>query len=218
MEKINMRRYDSRLLWGLLLIVGGGLFLLQNLGLLPFGEYIWAAVFALAGAVFLGVFVRDRQQWWAVIPGLTLLGVGLTAALAIFAPEQMGAWVGSIFLGMIALAFWIVYFTNRANWWAIIPGGTLLTLALISAASTIWGGLELGGLLFVGMGLTFALVAVLPQQTENTKWAYIPASVLLVMGLLIMAAATSLIKFVAPLALVAVGAFLLWRTFMGRRS
>jgi hypothetical protein len=215
---MNIRRYDSRLYWGVLLVAGGILFLLQNLGLLPFGDLIWAVVFAGAGALFLALFFRDRASWWAIIPGLTLIGIGLIIALALIAPNQTGAWLGGVFLGMIGLAFWIIYFMNRTYWWAIIPGGTLLTLALVAVGTALWNGMELGGLFFLGLGLTFALVAIVPTLEGRMTWAYIPAVILLLMGVLIMAASTSLINYLGPLALVALGVFLVWRTFRYKRS
>jgi hypothetical protein len=118
---------------------------------------------------------------------------------------------------MIGLAFWIVYFTNREYWWAVIPGGTLVTLGLVAGATSIWGGVELGGLFFVGLGLTFLLVAVLPTPQGQMKWAYIPAVVLLAMGALIWLAATSLLQYLWPLALIAAGGYLLWRAYGKRR-
>jgi hypothetical protein len=213
-----MRRFDSRLLWGIVLIAGGVLFLLQNLGYLPFGEYMWAAIFAIAGAVFLVEFFRSRASWWAIIPGLTLLGIGLIIILSVLFPVSTGAWVGAVFLGMIGLAFWVVYFTNRAFWWAIIPGGIMVTLAVVAAVSTFLGGFETGGLFFIGMGLTFALVGIVPTPDGQMKWAFIPAVIMLLMGVLITAAATSLINYAWPLVIIAIGVFLLLRTFVFKRS
>jgi hypothetical protein len=217
-----MTRSYSRLLWGLLLVGLGALLLLQNLNLVPMQNsvwgVIWAGAFGVAGIVFLVMFLQDRLQWWAIIPGLTLLGIGLIIALSVLFPQGVGGWIGGVFLGMIGLAFWIVYFTNREYWWAIIPGGTLVTLGLVAGATALWGGVELGGLFFVGLGLTFLLVAVLPTPQGQMKWAYIPATVLLAMGALIWLAATSLIQYLWPLALIVAGGYLLWRAYGHRRS
>ena len=216
-----MTRSYSRLLWGLLLVGLGALLLLQNLNLIPMQNFVWgvlwAGAFGVAGIVFLVMFLQDRRQWWAVIPGLTLLGIGLIIALSVLFPQGVGGWIGGVFLGMIGLAFWIVYFTNREYWWAIIPGGTLVTLGLVAGATSIWGGVELGGLFFAGLGLTFLLVAILPTPQGQMKWAYIPAVVLLAMGALIWLAATSLLQYLWPLALIVAGGYLLWRAYGKRR-
>jgi hypothetical protein len=217
-ENINMRRVDMRLFWGLLLVAGGALFLLQNLGFLPFGEYVWALLFAAAGISFMAFFLTDRANWWAVIPGLVLLGLGAVIALSVAFPEDTPSWIGAVFLGIIGLAFWLVYLTNGAFWWAVIPAGVMTTLALVAGGSAIFGGFEMGGLFFMGLGLTFALVGVLPTPEGRMSWAFIPASILMVMGLLIMAAATSLINLIWPVALIAVGGFMLYRAFIYRRG
>jgi hypothetical protein len=99
-------------------------------------------------------------------------------------PGGTGEWGGSILLGGIALSFLLIYLVNRENWWAIIPGGVLLTLALIISLGSFLGGFEVGGLFFLGIGLTFALVAVIPNPQGSMAWAWIPAGILTVMGLL----------------------------------
>jgi hypothetical protein len=71
-----------------------------------------------------------------------------------------------------------VYFRQPDHWWAIIPGGVLLTLGFASALSEAFAIVETGGVFFVGLGLTFLFVALLAKM----KWAYIPATVLLMLG------------------------------------
>ena len=39
-----------------------------------------------------------------------------------------------MFLGTIGLSFWVIYLTRRDFWWAVIPGGALMTLALVAGA------------------------------------------------------------------------------------
>jgi len=68
------------------------------------GGFVWAALFALVGVVFIGVFLQNRENWWAIIPGLTLLGIGAITALAIVAPKQVGPWIGGGFLFLIGRA------------------------------------------------------------------------------------------------------------------
>ena len=213
-----MRNINSRLIWGIVLVLAGVLFLLQNLGYVPLTGYVWSLVFALMGAIFIGVFLRERTSWWAIIPGLTLLGIAVVIALSLMMPNQVGAWIGAVFLGMIGLSFWIVYFVNRAFWWAIIPGGVLLTLALVAGGSPIFGGFAMGGLFFIGLGLTFGLVGMVPTPDGQMKWAFIPAGILLLMGLLIAASATSLANYVWPLLIIGAGVFLVWRTVRYRHS
>jgi hypothetical protein len=74
-----------------------------------------------------------------------------------------------------------VYFSGRGRWWAIIPGGVLVTLGVTAVMSELYGAVNSGGVFFVGLGLTFVLVAILAKM----KWAFIPAAVLLLLGFLV---------------------------------
>ena len=122
----------------------------------------------------------------------------------------------AIFLGGIGLAFWVIYFLKREFWWAVIPGGVLFTVALIAALSSVFEGDETGGILFLGLGLTFGLLYFLPTPHGRMKWAIFPAAVLLVMGLLFTVAAIGAFQYLGALALILVGLFLLYRMFVSR--
>jgi hypothetical protein len=102
------------------------------------------------------------------------------------------------------------------NWWAVIPGGVLLTLAIVAGLSENLEGIETGGVFFLGLGLTFALLALLPTGDGKLTWALIPAVVLFLMGLLITAAAAEFINYVWPAALILGGLYLLYRAFRSR--
>jgi hypothetical protein len=214
-----MRRLEVQIIGALLLIAAGILFLLQNLGILGGSvALLWALLFGAGGAIFLFVFLTNRVNWWPVIPGFALLGIAGLIATSELAPGVEEAWGGALFLGGIALAFWVIYFTNRENWWALIPGGVLLTLALIAGLSSIFEGVELGGVFFLGLGLTFGLLSFLRTPEGRLKWALIPAGVLLVMGLVITAASTPLLRYLWPAALILAGLYLIVRTFSSRRG
>jgi hypothetical protein len=205
-----MRRFDSRLVVGTLLIAGGLIYLLQNLGLITWGSAVWAAGFAIAGLVFLGWFLRDRAAWWSIIPGLTLLALGGIIALDLVSPGSN--WTGSLFLGAIGLSFWIIYLRDRGLWWAIIPGGVLLTLAVVAGLDNLDLPIETGGVFFLGLSVTFLLIALAPTTGANLRWGYIPAAALLVMGVLIGVGFERAINYLWPVALIIGGLALLVRT------
>ena len=214
-----MQRLEVRIVGGIILIAAGILFLLQNLGVLGGSlALLWALLFSAGGAVFLYVFLTNHTHWWALIPGFVLLSVGGVIALGELAPRLEDMWGGSLVLGGIGLAFWAVYFANREHWWAIIPGGAMVTLALVAGLSSALGDVELGGAFLVGLGLTFGLLYFLPTVEGRLKWALIPAGVLLVMGLLITAASVSLLQYLWPAALILGGLYLVYRTFGTRQA
>jgi hypothetical protein len=215
-----MGRFEVRVVGGILLIAAGILVLLQNLGILGGGlALLWALLFGTGGAVFLYVFLTDRAAWWwAVIPGFALLSIGAIIALDQLAPRIGGSWGGVLVLGSIALAFWVIYITNRENWWAVIPGGVLLTTALITGLSSAFEGVEMGGVFLMGLGLTFGLLSLVRTPEGRMKWALIPAAVLLIIGLTITAATASLLNYLWPVALILVGLYVIARVLLPRRG
>jgi hypothetical protein len=169
-----MKRFDYRILIGAALILGGVLMLLDTTGVIKgASDFFWAGVLAIGAGIFLFWFFSDPSKWWAAIPGFTLAGMAGSALLL----DRLG-WGGLAFLGGIGVGFWAVYIRQPAKWWAIIPGGVLLTLGFTSALTDAFNIIETGGVFFVGLGLTFLLVALLAKM----KWGYIPAAVLLMLG------------------------------------
>jgi hypothetical protein len=211
-----MKLLSSRITWGVLLILGGILFLLQNLELITFGSLIWGLLFAFGGFVFLSVYASNRENWWSLIPAFVLLSIAGLIILGFFFEDLASRIGGSLFLGGIGLAFVLVYLVDRRNWWAIIPAGVLFTLAVVAGLDTVMG--DTGGIFFLGLGLTFALVGILPTPEGRMRWAFIPAGILSLMGVLIIAAAGEMINIVLPAFLILLGIFLVFRTLIPRRE
>jgi hypothetical protein len=162
------------------------------------------------------LFIQNRANWWALIPGFTLLSITALVLLDQFAPGLHGTWGGSIILGGIGFSFFLIYLVERANWWALIPGGVLITLAATVGLEQFFPGLETAGIFFMGMGLTFALVATLPNPQGEMRWAWIPAGILALMGMIFMAAAGEMLKYILPVVLILAGMLLLFRSLRGR--
>jgi hypothetical protein len=207
---------ESRVLWGALLILAGLVFLMQNVFNLQLGGLFWAALLALGGLIFISVYLNDRRHWWGLIPGFTLLGVAATVSVSNFFPRLDDIFGGLFVLGGIGMAFVVVYLADRRNWWAVIPAGVMLTLAAISVLDQLLGGFGSGGLLFLGLALTFALVAILPNPQGRMSWAWYPAGILAVIGLIISAASENLIGYIWPLVLILGGLALIYRTLISR--
>lgn len=204
-----MKRFDPRILIGTLLILAGGLGFLQAFGYLEdASDVFWGLVFLAAGAVFLFLFASSFASggWWAAFPGFILAGLGVLILL----PDALDAIGGAIFLGAIGLSFWAVYLTGRERWWAIIPGGVLFTLAIVSALpERLFGGIDTGGVFFLGLAFTFLLVALL----ANMRWAYWPAGALTVFGaFLFFQSQIDLFSYIAASALILAGGFIILRT------
>lgn len=194
----------GRIFWGLVLIAAGVVALGLTTGFIqsPGGTVVGAAC-VVAGIALVGAYVGLHMHWWTLIAGPSLLGVGAVILLP-------AGGDGAIFLGAIGAGFGLVALTSAERWWAIIPAGSLLTLALIALLSGVIGGLMSGALLFLGLGLTFAVVAAVKVQGKAMTWALFPAVACVFVALLI-ATSGSAGEVVWPLALVAAGVVLLVR-------
>lgn len=117
-----MNTSARRIFLGIALILLGGLFLLQQIFHLPIhlGSVIVAMAFILAGLAFIFVLLNNRREnWWAAIPGLVLLGLGALIATSEFFPGFANHFGGSLFLAQLGWLFLSYCWSDR------MPGGLL---------------------------------------------------------------------------------------------
>jgi hypothetical protein len=206
-----MNRQIWRFIVAGFLILLGGVILLNNLHILPWDvtamQWFWLLVFGGAGAAFVGVFLSNHENWWAIIPGCTLLGLAVLVSDII--PGEIG---GGVFLAAIGLAFWIIYIVRREFWWAIIPGGALATLALVAGLSRVAGDIGGGAIFFLGLAATFLVVYLVPTVDGRMRWAIWPAGVLAVMGGIMTLGASGVMVYVFPVLLIGLGVWLVLRS------
>ena len=195
--------------WGIFLILGGIALLFQNLFHIELGGLFWGTAFILAGVAFILQINRPERPWWPLIPGLALLGIGAQILLDVILPSLSQYFGGLLVLGGIGLAFLLVYLRERRAWWALIPAGVMITLALVSVLDQGNFGLDTGGIFLLGLGMTFLVLAWLPS--ERQQWAYIPGGILVVMGLLIAGAAGAWLNIVGPALIILLGGWLIFR-------
>lgn len=209
-----MKVLKSQIFWGAALILIGLLVLGETLGLMAIGT-VWALVFAVGAGFFLMTYVTDRTSWWALIPNGVLMAIALTIAWEAFFPNLDNDFGGSIFLGCIGLAFIAIYLTTRGEqWWAMIPGGILTTLAIsvgLESGLPLFDENLFVGVMFLGFALTFTTVALMPTREGPQRWAFWPAGVLGTMGLIFASAANNLVNYVWPVLLIVLGVVVLFR-------
>ncbi len=203
MKELDLNSRYSQI--GLILLALGVLALLSNFGIFGgVGTVIGAALFA-GGGVWL--FRRYGQG-----NGRTFV---LLAAFALFAVAGAmigGSMSGPLFLGVLGLGFVALYTRDTERWWAIIPAGALLSLALVAALDTSMPGGASGSILFVGLAATFALLTRLPHHPQ--RWAIYPALALAVVAVLALSSGDS---WLLPLLLIGSGVYVLSRRGMGLR-
>ncbi|MGE5376423.1 MAG: hypothetical protein ACM3XO_15295 [Bacteroidota bacterium] len=152
---------------------------------------------AVASPIFFGLlipfaaaYLTDRtRNWWALIPGGIMLFLALTLLLV---DNVGGEWVGAMLFLMFALAFLIVYLTNRTRTWALLVAYIfgVLSLAPMLAAFDDMAG-YFGAILMFAIALPFFIVYF--RSPENNWWAIIPAGALSVIGVIAAVAITGLI-------------------------
>jgi hypothetical protein len=209
-----MKRFDMRIVFGIVLIAAGALFLLENLGLFHGGiTLLWTAILAGAGITVLYVYTINRNHWWALIPGTTFLAISLNNLVSLIFPELGDILGGGIFLGGIGLSFWLIFLTNRNFWWALIPAGVLTSLAAVSVLGELFPAGQTDGFFLVGLGLTFILIALLPGYEDRLKWGFIPGGILTAIGILTLPVLSTFVNILWPIALIGIGGYVIYKNF-----
>lgn len=204
---------DYRTLFGILLIVAGGLLVLQQFGYLQgdWNDALFAGLWALGALYFYDLYRQNKNQWWFGLVAFILGGLAVTNALDLIVPPVGDVLGGGIFLGAIGVGFIIAYQRSPENWWALIPAGTLFSLALVSMANDLPVDLPFdpAGILFIGIGLTFLALTQITANGEKLSWAFFPAIPLLALGLFVGFGRAETWNLIWPSLLVLLGAYFL---------
>lgn len=177
----------SSLFWGVLLIGSGVLALADQFGYIEdFSPTIWMLVF---GAISLLGFVSYALSGWKQWGWLFPAGIfgGLAVVIALATNDVSSAAVASpLFIGLL-IPFAAAYFMDRSrNWWALIPGGVMLFLALTTLMVDTVGGEWVGAMFLLLIGLTFLFVYL---NNRTRIWALIVSYVFGVLSIAPMLAA-----------------------------
>lgn len=209
----------SGLWWGALLIVGGALWLADATEVLSVSPWMVAAFFALAGVGFAVDAVRDPGSWWAAIPAGALIGLGALIAFVegTTAPDEFGA---AILLAGCGIGFLGAYLRAREHWWALIPAGGLLSVAIIVASVPIMETGEDIAVVVLGiMALILVGLAVIPIQGRRMWWPLVPAGILGVVAVFLARDAAQVLEgynWVVPVAVLLIGLFVMIRALASR--
>ena len=176
-----MKANRSNIFWGVLLIIGGGLALAQQIGYIDrlspqVGIYAFASVSLLALVMYA---LSKWNEWGWLFPAGIFGGLAVTTALATSNAES--AAVGSpLFFGLL-VPFVAAYLTDRShNWWALIPGGVMLFLALTTLLVDSAGGEWVGSMFLLVIGLGFLVVYL---NDHSRTWALLVAYILGVLSI-----------------------------------
>lgn len=160
--------------------------------------------------------MNARANRGGVVGGLILVMLGVALLLLQF--SNLG---GGVVVAAIGVAFLIAYFAFK-QYGLLVPGGILTGLgAGILVQDT---GIAGDGIVVLGLGLGFIAISVLDalytRELEFARggfWPLIPGGILVLVGL-----GTGIqgferyARFIWPFALIALGAFLIFRAASGR--
>ncbi len=157
----DMKKLGHTFYWGISLLIGGIILMAANLGQFDqWTEYIVLGVIglsALSGVVFLIGYARNRERWWLWLPATTLLALAAVAYLGhngIFPVN----WLLSLLAFGVSVGFFVIYLLDNKHWWAVVPGGLLLALAILVGLAAKFSPRDLAGFFFIALGVVAALV------------------------------------------------------------
>jgi len=213
----------NALVWGLILVVGGSVLVLFNVGILkPYQQSVAigvAALLAVAGLYFLVRFAWKVDVWWPTIPGFTLWAMAAIVYLAGTGNSVVSDVIlASLMFVGLGLAFLVIFIVNRRqNWWAWITSGALLTMFATLYVSSIGASPTLvGAVIFGGMAVVFALLYLLVPLRQRLWWAPAQAGAMALAALIVFLFGqnqNNLLVQLWPVLLVIIGVFLIGRQF-----
>ena len=177
----------SSLFWGVMLIGAGALALLDQLGYIEnLSPTLWIFVFAVVSLLgFVSYATSGWTQWGWLFPAGVFGGLALIIALATNNVDN-AAVASPLFFGLL-LPFAAAYLTDRTrNWWALIPGGVMLFLAMVTLLVDNVGGEWVGAMFLLIIALTFLFVYL---NNRTRIWALIVAYVFGILSIAPMLAA-----------------------------
>ncbi len=190
------------MIWGLALIMAGGLALAQTLyHFQPLSPALWALIFAGASLLFfLTYFIQGLAQWGWLFPAC-IFG-SLSISMALVASGREDAWVGSLVLFGVGLPFMVRFIQGpRQNWWALIPAWIMLVLGVITVLADRVQGEFIGGLFLLSVALPFLVVYL---YNRKNWWALIPGGVLGVLSIVTLLSTRTNDNFIGMLVLLGI--------------
>jgi len=124
---------------GLILIVLGGALLAHSFGFIAVDEQTvvqWAVycLAALGALLLVGYFLRSESVWLMIL-AFCLMFVAASIWISYFRPQWSDLIAAALFF-FTALAFLILFLSNREQWWALLAGWTCLGLSTVVVLSS----------------------------------------------------------------------------------
>lgn len=181
---ITMKHKQLNMVWGLVLVLLGGFFLAEQVGLIDdLSADVWALLFAAASLLFFAsYFINGTTQWGWLFPAT--IGAGLAAIIWLGERGFDGDYLGSLIIACVSLPFWVGFLVNRKeNWWALIPGWITAAIATVVLLSEVISGELMAAFILFSVALPFFVVYAMNRQHW---WALIPGGIVASVGLMLL--------------------------------
>ncbi len=190
-----------------------GLLALVELNVID-GVFLPAYVLPAIALPFIVVYLRDRAQWWALIPAYVMITV---AAMLLLSETALlrDTFQATFVLTAIALPFLVVYLRNRAQWWALIPAYVLLSIGvmiLLEELGVLSDFLVPAYVMFV-IAIPFFVVYI---RNPKQWWPLIPGGIMAAIGLSFLM--VEAFQYVFPAVVILVGFWILVRSFTRKEA
>jgi len=177
-----MKANIIKIIWGVVLIVLGGLSLADKLGYVNL-ELItsqgWAIIFAVTSAAFfVSYFLSGVKQWGWIFPALIFAALALTIGMIFENPDD--SIIALPILLSVGIPFYVGFLVNRKHWGLLIPAWILTVLAVIAVLSDRIDSNLVGALFLFATALPFLVVYLVNRQRQ---WALIVGVVLGFIGI-----------------------------------
>jgi hypothetical protein len=172
------------------------------------GDLLGAFVLVLIAAPFLVIYLKNKNNWWAIIPSFILFAIALMLFLTsvnVLSDDLIGPFV----LFSIAIPFLVVYFRNKENWWALIPAYTMIVIGIMVGLieTDILRSMLIPAYVFLAIAIPFFVVYF---RNKDYWWALIPGGILGLVGFGFLLS-ESIGEFLLPAALIAAGLWMVLR-------
>jgi hypothetical protein len=210
---MRTRAQKQAFVWGGLLILFGIVMLVETIA--DISEWIWVAILTVAGLAVFAVYLTDRSDWGLLIPAYVMwaiAGMLVLITLEILNDESIATYV----LAAIALPFLVGFLRNRERWGLLIPAYILLAVGVMVGliGIGILNDLLIPAYVLFAVALPFFVV-----YARNPKqwWPLIPGGITASIGLSFLIAEDAA-QYIAAIALVVVGGWIVVRQFTGKEE
>lgn len=182
-----MRAKFVNILWGVILILAGLLFLAQNYGYVPeLSVQVWMVIFSVVSLLFFASYFLSGVENWGWLFPATIFGA-LAITLALAEVDYNESAIGAPILISVAIPFVVAYILDRQkNRWALIPTWVLLVISLITIVADRVEGEAIGSLVLFAVALPF--LVIFGTNREKYRWALIPGAIIAGVGFIPMLA------------------------------